>query len=173
MLVMLSGSVRCAVLLQPPAGYDAPVIARDTAGVGAVLLALVIGLGSIGMGWLLWPPAGGGVIRAARGTVVQSVLCGPSDARDLVRVELFDAREVPARLDGCGHRLGEVLPVEVPDPLPRGELVARLAGTGVPAVTADGKRLGAVGVAVAGAGGALLAWRLRGARSAAHRRVSP
>lgn len=146
---------------------------RETVGVGAVLLALVIGLGSIGMGWLLWPHASGGVVRAARGTVVQSVLCGPSDARDVVRVELLDDREVPARLDGCGHRLGEVLTVEVPDPLPAGGLVARLAGTGVPPATVDGQRLGAVGVAVAGIAGALLAWRLRSAWSAARRRVGP
>jgi hypothetical protein len=149
------------------------VSARDTVGVSAVLLALVIGLGSIGMGWLLWPHAGGGVVRTARGTVVQSVLCGPPDARDVVRVELLDDREVPARLDGCGHRLGEVLTVEVPDPLPAGKLVARLAGTGVPTAMADGQRLGAVGVAVAGIAGALLAWRLRSDWSAARRKVGP
>ncbi len=159
-----------------PAGYDAPVRARHAVGGGAVLLPRVmglvlIGLWSMGVGWLLWPPAGGGVVRAARGTVVQSVLCGPSEARDLVRVELLDDREVPARLDGCGHRLGEVLTVEVPDPLPTGELVARLEGTGVLTATADGQRLGAVGVAVAGIAGALLAWRLRTDRSAARRRV--
>jgi hypothetical protein len=138
-----------------------------------VLGLVLIGLGSIGMGWLLWPHAGGGVVRAARGTVVQSVLCGPSDARDMVRVELLDDREVSARLDGCGHRLGEVLTVEVPDPLPEGELVARLAGTGVPTTTVDGQRLSAGGVAVAGIAGALLAWRLRGDWSAARRRVGP
>ncbi|MBV9160460.1 MAG: hypothetical protein JO309_16585 [Pseudonocardiales bacterium] len=146
---------------------------RNPARVGTVLIALAIGLGSIGMGWLLWPHAGGGVVRTARGTVVRSVLCGPSDARDVVRVELLDDREVPARLDGCGHRLGEVLTVEVPDPLPTGELVARLAGTGVPTATADGQRLGAVGVAIAGIAGALLAWRLRSDWSAARRRVGP
>jgi hypothetical protein len=138
-----------------------------------VLLALVLGLGSIGMGWLLWPPAGSDVVRAASGTVVQSVLCGPSDAQDLVRVELLDGRELPARLDGCGHRLGEVLAVEVPDPLPAGELVARLSGTGAPTAPSAAQRLGAVGVAVAGIAGALLAWRLRRDWSAARRRVSP
>jgi hypothetical protein len=155
----------------------APLV-KDPFGVGAVLLVRVmglvlVGLGPIGMGWLLWPHAGGGVVRTTHGTVVQSVLCGPSDARDLVRVELLDDREVPARLDGCGHRLGEVLTVEVPDPLPTGELVARLAGTGVPTTTADGQRLSALGVAVAGIAGALLAWRLRSDSSAARRRVGP
>jgi hypothetical protein len=138
-----------------------------------VMGLVLIGLCSIGMGWLLWPHTGGSVVRPTRGTVVQSVLCGPSEARDLVRVELLDDREVPARLDGCGHRLGEVLTVEVPDPLPTGELVARLAGTEVPTATADERRLGAVGVAVAGIAGALLAWRLRTDRSVTRRRVGP
>lgn len=150
------------------AGYDAPVAARDTARAGAVLLALV--MGSMGLGWLLWPPAGGGQVRAARGTVVQSVLCGPPGAQDFVHVELSGGRVLPARLDGCGHRLGEVLAVEVPDPLPAGELVVRLSGTGVRSASADGQRLAAVGVTVAGVAGALLAWRLRGGWLI-HRRV--
>ena len=138
------------------------------------MVALVlIGLGSAGMGWLLWPHAGGGVVRAGRGTVVQSVLCGTSQARDVVRIELLDDHEVSAWLDGCGHRLGEVLTVELPDPLPEGELVARLAGTGVPTATVGGRRLDAAGVAVGGLAGAMLAWRLRGDRGAARRRVDP
>lgn len=130
----------------------------------------------IGTGWL-WrtgPAAtGGGDVRAVRGTVVESVLCGPSDARDSLRVELLDGRVVPARLDGCGHQLGEVLPVEVPDPLPAGELVARLAGTGVPAGAARGQRLGTAGVVVAGIAGALLVWQLHTGWRAARRRVAP
>jgi hypothetical protein len=142
--------------------------AKDTAGVGAVLLVLVMGIG-----WLLWPPAGGGDVRAARGTVMQAVLCGPSGTRDLLSVELLDGRVVPARLDGCGHRQGEVLPVEVPDPLPAGDVTARLAGTGVPTTAADGQRLGAVGVGIAGIAGALLAWRLGNDRRVTHRRVGP
>jgi len=148
------------------------VRASKIAGVGAVLLAVLMGLGSLGMGWLLWPAARG-VVHAASGTVVQSVLCGPSNAQDLVRVELNDGREVQALLDGCGHRLGEVLAVEVPDPLPAGDLAVRLAGTGVPTKPSAGQRLGAVGVAVAGIAGALLAWRLRSNWSAARRRVGP
>lgn len=127
-----------------------------------MILALAMGL--IGLGWLLWPPARGDV-HLARGTVVRAVNCGPSDAQDWLRVELLDGRAVPARLDGCGHRTGEVLTVEVSDPLPSGELVARLPGTGVPAATAAGHRIAAVGVAVAGIAGALLAWRLRSHRS--------
>lgn len=136
--------------------------ASGTGRAGTVVVVLVMGLGSVGMGWLLWPPESRGVMRAAQGTVMQSVLCGPPDAQDLVHVELPGGRVLPARLDGCGHRLGEVLPVEVPDPLPAGEFVARLAGTGVSSTTADGRRWAAVGVVVAGIAGALLAWRLRG-----------
>jgi hypothetical protein len=152
-------------------GYDGPVAAKGTARVGGMLLALMIGMGSIGLGWLLWPPPGDGHVRAAQATVVESVLCGPPNAEDLVHVELFGGRVVPARLDGCGHRLGEVLAVEVPDPPPAGEWVAHLAGTGVPTVARDMQRLAAIGVTVAAIAGALLAIRLRRGRMAAHRRV--
>jgi hypothetical protein len=144
-----------------------------TVRVGRVLLAVLVGLGSVGLGWLLWPPASAGQFRSAKATVVESVLCGPSHAEDLVHVELIDGRVVPARLDGCGHRLGEVLAVEVPYPLPPGEWVARLAGTGVPGIARDGQRFGAIGVAIAGLAGALLAWRLRGGWTPTHRRVDP
>jgi hypothetical protein len=144
------------------------VAARDTVVVGAVVLASVLGIG-----WLLWPHAGGGEFRAARGTVVQAALCGPSGERDLVTVELLDGRLLPAQLDGCGHRPGEVLNVEVPDPLPADDVVARLAGTGAPTAAKDGQRIGAVGVGIAGIAGALLAWRLRSNCGAAHRRVVP
>ncbi|MEO7196050.1 MAG: hypothetical protein ABIZ05_14770 [Pseudonocardiaceae bacterium] len=161
-----------------PVGVDAPPLAPVmtpalTSVLTRVLALVLIGLGSVGIGWLLWPQAGGGVVRAASATVVQSVLCSSSEARDVVRVELPEApqaaREVLARLDGCGHRWGEVLSVELPDPLPEGELLARLSGTGVPAATTDGRRLVAVGVAVASLAGALLAWRLRGGWGAARR----
>ena len=119
---------------------------------------------AMGLGWLLWPPARG-EIQVARATVVQAVQCGPSDAQDSVRIELLDGRVVPARLDGCGHQPGEVLTVEVSGSSPSGDVVAHLPGTGVRAATADAQRIGAIGVAVAGIAGALLAWRLRGHRS--------
>lgn len=131
----------------------------------------LIGLALIGLGWLLWPHPDSGVVRSTRATVVESVLCGSSGTRDVVRIDLLDGHDVLARLDGCGHRLGEVLTVELPDPLPEGELLARLQGTGVPAARAAGQRLGAVGVALAGVAGALLAWRLRTGWGAPHRRV--
>jgi hypothetical protein len=127
----------------------------------------------LGIGWLFWPHADGGAVRAARATVVQAVLCGPSGGKDLVSVELPGGRLAPAWLDGCGHRPGEVLDVEVPDPFPAGDVTARLAGTGVSAAAAGGQRVGAVGVGIAGTAGAFLAWRLRGAWSGARRRVGP
>jgi hypothetical protein len=139
--------------------------------VGTVLVALVMVVGSVGMGWLLWPPAGRGDVRTALGTVVQSVLCGPPGAQDFIHVELSDGRVIPARLDGCGHRLGEVLPVELPNPLPAGDVLARVAGTGVSTAAADSQRLGALGVTVAGIAGAFLAWRLRGGWISTDRRV--
>lgn len=139
------------------------MIRRDTAGVAAVSLALVTGV--MGVGWLLWPQSHSGDVLMVRGTVVQAVDCGTSAAQDLLRVELTDGRAIPARLDGCGHRQGEILTVEVPEPLPAGDVVARLAGTGVPTETADAQRIGAVGVSVAGIAGALLAWRLRSHRN--------
>ncbi|MGH3832190.1 MAG: hypothetical protein ACRDRS_17375 [Pseudonocardiaceae bacterium] len=152
-----------------PVGVDAlPLVPALTSMLTRVLALVLIGLGSVGMGWLLWPHSGD-VVRAARATVVQSVLCSSSEARDVVRVELPEAREVLARLDGCGHRWGEVLSVELPDPLPEGELLARLPGTGVPSATMAARRLVAVGVAVASLAGALLAWRLRGGWGAARR----
>ncbi|MGH3904720.1 MAG: hypothetical protein ACRDTE_11090 [Pseudonocardiaceae bacterium] len=136
---------------------------RDKVLVGVVALALVTGLALVG--WLLWPNAGDENYRVALGTVVQAADCGVPDARDSLRVELLDGRAVPAQLDGCGNLPGEVLAVEVPNPLPGGDVVVRLAGTGVPETAVTVQRLSAVLVAVAGIAGALLAWRLRDGRS--------
>lgn len=129
---------------------------------GVVALALVTALGMLG--WLLWPDAEAGDYRIALGTVAAQADCTRPGARDSLQVQLPDGRVVPAELDGCGNRRGEVLTVEVPDPLPANDVVVRLAGTGVPAATATAQRVSAIGVAVAGAAGALLAWRLRHGR---------
>ncbi|MGH4025904.1 MAG: hypothetical protein ACRDRV_15110 [Pseudonocardiaceae bacterium] len=127
---------------------------------GAVSLALVVGLALAG--WLLlWPDTTDDDYRVALGTVVQPADCGQPDAQDSLRVELLDGHAVQARLDGCGNLPGEVLAVEVPNPLPTGDVVVRLAGTGVPAAAATAQRVSAVLLAVAGIAGALLAWRLR------------
>lgn len=136
---------------------------RDKVLVGVVALALVTGLALVG--WLLWPNAEDENYRVALGTVVQTADCGVPDARDSLRVELLDGHAVPAQLNGCGNLAGEVLAVEVPNPLPAGDVVVRLAGTGVPATAVTVQRLSAVLVAVAGIAGALLAWRLRDGRS--------
>ena len=127
---------------------------------GVVALALLMGL--VLAGWLLlWPNTADDDYRVALGTVVQPADCGQPDARDSLRVELLDGHAVQAQLDGCGNLPGEVLAVEVPNPLPAGDVVVRLAGTGVPAATATAQRVSAVLVAAAGFAGALLAWRLR------------
>lgn len=142
--------------------HDLLVVRTNVVLIGVMVLALAAGLGL-----LFWPATGSGEYRVALGTVQQPAQCGPLDARDLLRVELVDGREVAAHLDGCGHLPGAVLTVEVPDPLPAGDVVVRLAGTGVPAATTTAQRLSAVLVAFAGIAGALLAWRLRQLR---HRR---
>jgi len=133
---------------------------RDAVWVGGVVLAL-----AAGAGWLLWPHSGGTDYRLALGTVVRSADCGAPGARDALRIELLDGRALNAALDGCGNRKGEVLSVEVPDPLPGDQVLARLVGTGASAANATAQRLAAVAVAVAGIAGALLAWRLRQVRS--------
>ncbi|MGQ0776837.1 MAG: hypothetical protein ACT4NY_20875 [Pseudonocardiales bacterium] len=135
------------------------MMGRDAVWVGGVVLAL-----AAGAGWLLWPHSGTDY-RLALGTVVRSADCGAPGARDALRIELLDGRALNAALDGCGNRKGEVLSVEVPYPLPADQVVARLAGTGVPAATVTAQRLAAVEVVVAGIAGALLAWRLRQVRS--------
>ena len=142
------------------------MVARtDMVLVGVVVLGLAGVLALIG--WLLWPNAGSENFRIAQATVLEQAQCGPPDARDAVRLDLNDGRTTVARLDGCGNHPGEVLTVEVPDPLPDGVVVVRLAGTGVPATAATAQRLAAVLAGGAGIAGAVLAWRLH------HSRVSP
>ena len=127
---------------------------------GALVLVLGLGLAVVG-GLLLWPVTADDDYRVALGSVVQSADWGQAGARDSLRVELVDGQAVQPQVDGCGNLPGEVLAVEVPNPLPPGDVVVRLAGTGVPAATATAQRISAVLVAVAGIAGALLAWRLR------------
>ncbi|MDQ3887225.1 MAG: hypothetical protein M3308_09550 [Actinomycetota bacterium] len=126
------------------------------AGVLALVLAAVLAV----IGWLLWPAEASPNYRPAQATVVQGAECGGSNARDVVRLE-FDGRTTMAKLDGCGHRTGDVLAVEVPQPVPAGELTVRLAGTGVSVESIIERRLAAVLTVLAGAAGATLAWRVR------------
>lgn len=128
---------------------------------GLLALALTAGVGLLG--WMYWPHPQGAVLPA-RATVLTTAQCGGPEARDSVRVELPDGRELPARLDGCGNLPGEVLSVEVPDPPPPGTPVVRLAGTGVPTTATPAQRISTVLVAAAGMAGAVLAWRLRPVR---------
>lgn len=119
-----------------------------------VLVVLVLA------GWLLWLRAGGDDYQQARATVVEVAQCGAPGATDRLKVELLDGQTIDARLDGCGYPMGEMLTVEVPDPLPGGDVTARVAGTGVPVGMTDERRLSALLVVGAAAAGAVLAWRL-------------
>jgi hypothetical protein len=134
------------------------VVHRDSVLLGVVVVAVVGVLAAAG--WLFWPQSDSSYL-VARGVVLQTAQCGPPEARDSLRVELLDGRAIPAQLDGCGNLPGEVLSVEVPDPIPKGPLVVRLAGTGVPAAVTYAQRVAAVLVVAAGLAGAVLAWRLR------------
>lgn len=124
---------------------------------GVLALALVTVLAAIG--WLLWPSEALPSYRPAQAIVVQAAECG-SDARDVVRL-VSGGRSTVAELDGCGHRRGEALAVEVPQPAPAGTLTVRLAGTGVSVRSITERRLAAVLTVLAGAAGAVLAWRVR------------
>lgn len=134
-----------------------PAVPRTSTG----LLALVVAVALAGVCWLLWPAGPESGYRPAEATVVQPAECGSQTrSRDVVRVVL-DGRPVLAVLDGCGNRQGEVLDVEVAPAEPGGTPDVRLAGTGVTAESATAQRVAAVLAAVAGAAGAVLAWRLR------------
>jgi len=124
------------------------------------MLALALVSVLAGIGWLLWPGAASTSYRPAQATVVQAAACGWPEARDVVRLEV-GGRSTVVVLDGCGHPPGEVLAVEVPQPAPAGELTVRLAGTGVSAGSIVERRLAAVLTVLAGAAGAVLAWRVR------------
>lgn len=131
-------------------------------GSGTVLTLAVVAALAV-LGWLLWPDGDPAGYRPAEATVVRPTACGSSQGGDVVRVDL-GGRIVQAELDGCGHRRGEVLAVEVPEVAPPGGLTVRLAGTGVTAASIAEQRLAAVLAVLAGAAGALLAWRLRDRR---------
>lgn len=126
------------------------------------LLVLVVAVALAGVVWLLWPRSAEPGFRPAQATVVERADCDSgAQARDVVRVEI-DGRSVLAALQGCGNRPGERLDVEVAPGPAGGTPTVRLAGTGVTGeVTTEG-RVAAVLAAVAGAAGAVLAWRLRG-----------
>src|SRR5262249_24412023 len=102
-----------------PVCHDALVARR--VGMPAVVVTLVLVTGLMLIGWLLWPHADDKDYRVALGTVIQPADCAQHDARASLRVELLDGHELAARLDGCGNLRGEVLAVEVPDPLPPGD----------------------------------------------------
>ncbi|MQA14905.1 MAG: hypothetical protein GEV09_12235 [Pseudonocardiaceae bacterium] len=131
-------------------------MARGTGWPAGVLALAVVGLLAVS-GWLVWPS--GADYRSAPATVVESAECGPSDASDVVRVDL-EGRAVAAALDACGHRVGARVTVEILVGAVRDGMTVRLAGTGVPAGATTAQRVAAVLLVVAGGAGALLGWQL-------------
>lgn len=111
------------------------------------------------LAWLLWPPA----IEPhtpVPATVLETAPCGGPAGGDIISIE-FHGRSVRAELDGCGHRPGVQLTVEVPETAVREGMTVQLAGTGTAPGTATVQRLTAVLLALAGAAGAVLGWRVR------------
>ncbi|HEY8373690.1 MAG TPA: hypothetical protein VIL00_13170 [Pseudonocardiaceae bacterium] len=132
-----------------------------------VLVLLALGLVGVGTAavvwWPVWFGAGEGTAtRPATATVQAHAPCGDPQARDTVEFEL-DGERHQARLNGCGHRAGEVLQVAVPTEAdPSGELVVQLADA-VPVTEGPGlgRRLTMVLLAVAGMAGGVLLLALR------------
>lgn len=137
------------------------------------MLGVLAGLGLVLLGTVTWllvtgepaaesAPAGS---RRVPATVVQSNPCGRPEARDVVEVPV-DGVPRPAVLDGCGHRVGTPLEVEIAEPPPEGQLTARLPGTGSPATgPGPAAQTTAVLAALAGLAGALLVFMLRRSRT--------
>lgn len=126
------------------------------------MLAVTVVAVLAGLSWLLWPTAGvsGTPVQA---TVVERADCGGAE-RDVVRFR-DDGRSVRAGLDGCGRRVGEQIMIEVPGSGAYDGMTVALAGTGVPAGALTAQRVASVLLAVAGAAGALLVWRVVRLRS--------
>jgi hypothetical protein len=139
----------------------------------AALLTLAVATMLGALAWLLWPAATPPTVSAPA-TVLESAPCGGRAGGDVVSVEVH-GRVVRAELDGCGHRPGVQLTVEVPvgdaAALHDGMTVA-LAGTGTPPAAATAQRIAAVLLALAGAAGAVLGWRARPRPAAPHGDVS-
>ncbi|WP_189054610.1 hypothetical protein [Longimycelium tulufanense] len=126
-----------------------------------LLVLLVLGAVGVGAAVAVWwraagPEAGSGAEHRLAATVVNPASCGSPNALDVVEVQI-DGQARQATLDGCGHRKGEVLEVEVIGTPGAGRLRAQIAGTGTtdsgPALR---NRLGVVLLTVAAVSGALL-----------------
>ncbi|MPZ67666.1 MAG: hypothetical protein GEU83_19960 [Pseudonocardiaceae bacterium] len=130
----------------------------------ARVLAFAVVTVLAGLSWLLWPTAGVSYTPVPA-TVIERVDCGGAGAaRDVVRFK-YGGRSVRAELDGCGGRPGSQIMIEVPGTGVHDGMTVALAGTGVPASALTAQRLASVLLAVAGAAGALLVWRVVGFRS--------
>ncbi len=120
---------------------------------GAVVTVLA------GLSWLLWPTAAESY-PPVPATVIERAACGGATAgRDVVRFQ-YGGRTVRAELDGCGQRPGAQIMIEVPGTGVHDGMTVALEGTRVSDGALTAQRLASVLLAVAGAAGALLVWRL-------------
>ncbi|MEU4807294.1 hypothetical protein [Actinosynnema sp. NPDC023587] len=122
------------------------------------LILLVVGLAGVAAAVALWWPGGASTASAetqrVQATVVTPAPCGGSDTYDRIEVKIGDQART-AKLDGCGHRSGEVVEVVLPADT-NGEFTAQMAGS-TPVSTPFEGRLTAMLVGLSGLAGGLYA----------------
>jgi hypothetical protein len=137
-----------------------------------VLILVVVGLVGVGAAVAaLWPLPSAlrlahsdSSTRRATATVLTSVPCGPPDARDEVEVRWADHAQ-KAQLDGCGHRQGEVIEVDVPVNPPANGLIVRIAGTSATGSGVLHRRFSVVLLVLSAVSGATYAYLIRARRT--------
>jgi hypothetical protein len=105
-----------------------------------------------------WPGSGSAESRTVSATVVSAASCQGANAYDTVELTI-DGVKKRARLDGCGHREGDVLTVDVPQSA-GGDLLVQPAGAN-PVGSGVTGRLSALLVSIAALAGAGYAHLLR------------
>ena len=127
---------------------------------GLVLLVIaLVGVGTAVAVW--WPQSGvGGASGGQRGsaTVTKPVSCGGASAMDEVEVKIGDQTR-KAKLDGCGHRAGEVIEVVLPADT-SGDFTVQTAGA-TPQVAPLSTRLTTLMLCLSGLAGGLYAYLIR------------
>ncbi|GDY33100.1 hypothetical protein GTS_47330 [Gandjariella thermophila] len=108
---------------------------------------------AVGVALVVWWPGSGGATRTrtVSATVVAASSCQGPNAYDTVELTI-DGQKKRARLDGCGHREGDVLNVDVPQSS-GGDLLVQPSGA-APVGSGVSGRLSALLVSVAALAGA-------------------
>lgn len=114
----------------------------------------------VGVALAVWWPGSGGATRArsVSATVVSASSCQGPNAYDTVELTI-DGQQERARLDGCGHREGDVITVDVPRST-GGDLLVQPSGA-TPVGSGIAGRLSALLVSIAALAGAGYAHLLR------------